>query len=160
MKKLFLTAIAVVLAVFSANAQVKIESPHPDLDIKITRCAYASGTVVVDMVITNFGAEEQITIGNAHYSDHPHIEAYDDEGNFYAKWVSDIKVGVPNVGLRSGNYGLTLPQDIPLKFRVEFSGISDYANKFALVKIPMMSRGAMSLSDKKPVIIRNIEWEK
>ena len=53
------------------------------MDIKITRCAYASETVVVDMVITNFGAEEGM-FDNGSYS-REYITAYDDEGNFIIK---------------------------------------------------------------------------
>lgn len=158
MKKLFFTAVALLLTVLSVNAQVKIESPHPDLDIKITRCAYASGTVVVDMVITNFGNDDEIKVED--YS----ISMYDDEGNSYNKNNSKILFGFPNIGLKSGNhpYGFSgvFPQDIPLKFRIQFGSISANASKFSLVKIGLKSNGVLALRNEKPLVIRNLEWEK
>ncbi len=154
MKKLFLAVVAVLVTAFSANAQVKIQSPHPDLDIKITRCAYASGTVVIDMVITNFGIEEQV------YTSRSQVVMYDDEGNSYSDQNSKIEFGFPNKGL-SWNGTFIFPQDIPLKFRIQMGSISANASKFALMKFGIKSeKGAMGLTYDKPLQFRNLEWVK
>ncbi len=154
MKKFLLAAVAVLVTAFSANAQVKIESPHPDLNIKITRCAYASGTVVIDMVVTNSGVEDTIEILASQ------LAMYDDEGNSYSRDNSKIEFGFPNKGLSNGG-NFTFPQDIPLKFRIQMGSISADASKFSLMKVGLRSKkGAMSLSFDKPLIFRNLEWEK
>ncbi len=156
MKKLFLAAVAVMMTAFSVNAQVKVESPHPDLDIKVTRCAYASGTVVVDMVITNFGQEE--TIG--FFGSYNNATAYDDDGNQYTSSNSKISTGLLSIGLRDGQTDVTFPQDIPMKFRIEIQKVNTNATKFSLLKIPVQSRGTMALNRDKPIQIRNLEWAK
>ncbi len=156
MKKLFLAAIAVMITAFSANAQVKIESPHPDLDIKITRCAYASGTVVVDMVLTNFGADTNFDARGAF------VSAYDDEGNAYTRDNMKVKLGLTSQTIDNSR-NFVLPQDVPLKFRLQLEGISANATKFALIKFPPHYGGSdnnMGLDTKKPIIIRNLEWVK
>ncbi len=157
MKKLLLAAVAALITAFSANAQVKIESPHPDLDVKITRCAYASGAVVIDMVVTNFGSDEEIRF---HGTSSPSAAAaYDDDGNVYKYGNTDISLGLVSEGL-GFSPRIVLPQDIPLKFRVQVTKIHNNATKFALLKIPVNSDGAMDLSDERPIFIRNLEWVK
>ncbi|MFR9540011.1 MAG: hypothetical protein SNI49_07620 [Rikenellaceae bacterium] len=156
MKKLLLAAVAVLVTTFSANAQVKIESPHPDLDIKITRCAYASGTVVIDMVLTNFGADTNFDARGSF------VSAYDDEGNAYTNDNMKIKLGLTSQPM-AGSKNFVLPQDVPLKFRLQLEGISANASKFALVKFPPHYGGSdnnMGLDTKKPIAIRNLEWVK
>ncbi|MFI3278044.1 MAG: hypothetical protein SNH13_03995 [Rikenellaceae bacterium] len=153
MKRLFLAAIAVMITAFSVNAQVKIESPHPDLGIKVTRCAYANGTVVIDMLITNFGTEERII------SSFRQVSAYDDEGNMYNGSTSKIEMGVTNTGLDNG-FDVVFPQDVPLKFRLQIDKISVNASKFALLKFGVESHGSMSLKTDKPIQFRNLEWAK
>lgn len=161
MKKILLSAIAVFCAVISANAQVKIETPHPDLDIQLKRCAYASGTVVIDLVITNYGIEEKISFCNSAYTNKSDtIMAYDDEGNIYSRSVSDISIGVTNEGLSNRTTEVIMPQDIPIKFRIQLTKISAEASKLALLKLPLISKGAMALSADKPVQFRNLEWVK
>lgn len=153
MKRLLLVAVAVVVAAFSVNAQVKISSPHPDLNIKVTRCAYSSGTVVIDMIITNYGSEERL------WGTRSEVVAYDDEGNLYNSNVSRISMGVTNTGL-STTFNADFPQDIPLKFRLQLDKISANASKFSLLKFGLESRGSMSLRYDKPTQFRNLEWVK
>lgn len=159
MKKIFLAAIVALITVFGANAQVKIQSPHPDLDVKVTRCAYASGTVVIDMVITNFGTEEKISFLGS--SSNAATTAYDDEGNQYTQNNSKISVGLVSQGLTTYCQDIILPQDVPLKFRMQITKVSDVATKFPIVKlVAESSRGVMGLSRDKPIVIRNLEWVK
>ncbi len=159
MRKLLLAAVAVFVTAFSANAQVKIESPHPDLDIKITRCAYASGTVVIDMVITNFGPDEVLGLRDGN------VSAYDDDGNGYNGNNSEIRYGFVNQGLKRAGGGsstptFAFPQDVPLKFRIQLSNINNYATKFSLLSIGFSSQKIMGLDVKKPLKFRNLEWVK
>lgn len=154
MKKIFLIAFVVLVSVFNANAQVRIESPHPDLDVKITKCTSVSGNVLVDMIITNYGAEEEITF--AAYS-HGNSAAYDDDGNIYESNEFRCKIGSGKLY----SYARTIfPTDIPLKVSMQINGISSNATKLLLIKLEVNSNGSMSLNNKKPIVIRNIEWVK
>lgn len=156
MKKLFLAVAALMVTVFSAEAQVRLESPHPDFEVKITRCAYASGTVIIDMVMTNYGNEDAIKLGDRD------IFAYDDEGNSYNVDNMKILYGPPNKPLEASRYGIEfrLPQDIPLKYRVQLEGVSTNASRFSLLTLGFTSNGILALSHEKPLKIRNLEWAK
>ncbi|MFI3258626.1 MAG: hypothetical protein R3Y16_00855 [Rikenellaceae bacterium] len=153
MKKLFTLMVAFFAFVVCVNAQTKIEPQHPDFNFKITRCAQANGTVVIDVVITNYGAEESI------YIDRNNISAYDDEGNIYTRGNSGILMGATNMGLNDYSK-IVFPQDIPIKFRIQLDKINTNASKFALLKLGFESKGAMALDPKKPLQIRNLEWNK
>lgn len=153
MKKLLFCAFVLLLAV-GATAQVRIESPHPDLKIKITCCAYASGTVIIDMVLTNMGAEELVYF----YAD-GRTTAFDDEGNQYPSGNYDISLGLANKALANVAQ-VTLPKEVPLKFRVQIDKVDANASSLSLVKISVDSHGAMSLKQSKPIVIRNLEFEK
>ncbi|MFR9652031.1 MAG: hypothetical protein SNG35_08425 [Rikenellaceae bacterium] len=156
MKKLILAIVAVVVTTLSVDAQVLIESPHPDLDVKITRCSYASGTVVIDMVLTNYGDETSFdSRGSA-------VQIYDDEGNAYTSSNTKILLGLTSLGLGTSKQ-IILPQDIPLKFRLQIEGISPKASKFTLVKFPPHYGGSeniMGFDRSKAIMIRNLEWSK
>ncbi len=157
MKKLFLAVIAAMITAFSANAQVKIESPHPDLEVKISRCSVAGGKVVIDMVLTNYGSDANLCAINSH------VTAYDDEGNTYDRKNTSIVLGPTSHELKVSNK-YTLPQDVPLKFRIQIDGISADASKLALLKFaPNSVRTAdssMNLDWDDYVVIRNLEWAK
>lgn len=139
---------------FSAKAQVQVQSPHPDLSIKVTRCAMANDIVIIDMVMTNFGKDVKtdIRVNN--------ISAYDDEGNSYTMKSAKIKWGLISEGINNGNF--TLPREIPLKFRLQIEGVDSNASKFVLLKFPIFdsSNNAMGIGKSNPIQIRNLEWVK
>lgn len=157
MKRLFFIIMATFAISLSANAQVKIETPHPDLGVKISRCAYANGTVVIDMVITNFGQDEMVQFYTS--STVAYLTAYDDEGNMYTPQNSKMQLGIISQGLK-GFSEFVLPSEVPLKFRVELQNISTKATKLSLIKMPIESNGAMALKMQKPLVIKNLEWVK
>lgn len=152
MKKLFLAVVAVVMTALSVNAQVKIESPHPDLNIKITRCACANGIVVVDMLLTNYGADVKTDPRDIY------MEAYDDEGNAYNSKNAKFKCGLASGSLN--NVDFALPQDVPLKFRMQIEGVSTNATKLTLLRFPLFysNKNSMGIGKDNPIIIRNLEW--
>lgn len=162
MKKILLAVVAVMMTALSVNAQVKIESPHPDLDVKIKRCTYASGTVIIDMLITNFGPDATVVFTNTSTSNRGVVVAYDDEGGAYSYDGNDeLKMGISSGGLkRVFNNKFSFPQDIPLKLRVQFPKIDANASKFTMLKIPVESSGEMSISRGSAIVIRNLEWVK
>ena len=158
MKQLFITIMAMFAVAICANAQVKIQSPHPDLNIRVTRCSYASNMVVIDVVVTNLGAEDTICFWTGS------CIAYDDEGNSYEGdrngSVSKIIHETPSNRLSAMDNEVTFPQDIPIKYRFQIKNISTNATKISLLKLGVTSRGALSLKWGEPIQIRNLELVK
>ncbi len=157
MKRVVFSVLAILMAVVSANAQVKIESPHPDLDIQVKRCAMASGTVVIDLMVTNYGEEEIVTFLGS-YNDRS--TAYDDEGNKYANEESSIKVWFSGESLTNRYHRVVLPSEVPIKARIQIDKVSPQASKLLLLKLGVESKGAMALNVSKPIQIRNLQWSK
>ncbi len=171
MKNLFLAVAAVLMTIFSVNAQQRstqsnqqsnqqsshqrIVSPHPDLEIQIKSCDYSKGTVELDLVLTNKGAEETVTF----YGTNAGSAAYDNEANQYAKGSSKITTG-PTGGKVSNTTKIVLPRNIPVKYRVEIDKVSTTASSFKLLKLYVSSTGRMSLSKTEPIEIYNISWGK
>lgn len=156
MKKLLF--LMTCLAFFAgAKAQHSVSSPHPDLNIKITRAAEASGVLVVDMVITNLGKESKVRLGRENCGN-AGSSAYDDEGNSYLQMQNaKITIGLQTVGLEEGTF-ITFPQDIPLKVRLQIEKIDPKATKMSLIKIYTDS-DALGIKDKY-IQIRNLEFER
>jgi len=155
MKNLFIVVIALLMSI-GVNAQHKITSPHPDLSIKVSRCVEANGTVILDLMITNLGNEEEIRFwGNA---TSPGTIAYDDEGNIYD---STISVGSPSKSLSGNRTYIVFPTDVPIKFRIQIDKVDPNATKIAVLKLKTSSSGAMGLDQNKHVIqLQNIEFER
>lgn len=146
------------LAFFAgAKAQHSVSSPHPDLNIKITRAAEASGVLVVDMLITNMGKECSVTFFTDDSENR--TAAYDDDGNSYLSHANaKFKMGLQSVALNSWPAIITFPQDIPLKVRLQIEKIDPKATKMSLIKILMRSDD-LGLRDKF-IQIRNLEFER
>lgn len=130
-------------------AQHKVESPHPDLKVEIKRAVESTGTAVIDLLITNKGPEEHFSF-QAEYS-----TAYDDEGNQY-----EILLGIPNKKISAREVGFLIPQNIPVKLRVQVEKVDPSASKFLMVKISVNSNGSMGLRYEKPIVLRNIDLVK
>ena len=162
MNKVFFLVIAIAWCMpFGLFAQHRIESPHPDLSVKISRCVEASGTVVVDMVMTNLGKDDIIRFGFTPLMGP--FEAYDDEGNVYKTTNTKISFGLVSLGLSDDGFvDITFPQDIALKVRLQVEKVDKNASKFSLIKMPVSSVSSnrpLALSDKL-IQIRNLEFER
>ncbi len=174
MKNLFLTAAAVLMTIFSVNAQqrstqnnqqnsyqssqanqLKIVSPHPDLNIQVKSCEYSKSTVELDLILTNNGAEETVTF----YGTNAGSTAYDNEANQYSKGSSKITSG-PTGGKISTTSKIVLPRNVPVKYRVEIDKVDKSATSFKLLKLYVSSNGRMSLSKNDPIEIYNVSWGK
>lgn len=175
MKNLFLTVAAVAMTIFSVNAQQrstqnnqqnnhqnnqqsnhqKIVSPHPDLNIQVKSCEYSKGTVELDLILTNNGAEEIVTF----YGTNAGSIAYDNEANQYSKGRTKITSG-PTGGKISTTSKIILPRNVPVKYRVEINKVDKLATSFKLLKLYVSSNGRMSLSKSDPIEIYNVSWAK
>lgn len=101
----------------------QIVSPHPDLNVQITRCKGTGTTVLIDFLLTFEGDDKQINFNN-------NTIAFDDLGNQYR--ASDIWGGNENVN----RYASTLlPSDVPIKCRMQIDNVKSNATLFKRINI-------------------------
>lgn len=101
----------------------QIVSPHPDLNVQITRCKGTGSTVLIDFLLTFEGDDKQINFNN-------NTIAFDDLGNQYR--ASDIWGGNENVN----RYASTLlPSDVPIKCRMQIDNVKSNATLFKRINI-------------------------
>ena len=156
MKKVLLFLVAMFtfgLQNISAQDGIKIVTNHPDLKIKVKRCAASGKTVILDLVLNNVGVndvEDVLVNGGSNGS-----EAYDDEGNIYQSGA--LKVRVANrTEYDSGNTGyFSIPAGVPMKLSVSIEGVPQSAESIARLKLIFHS-SAWNLDRDKPVRINNI----
>lgn len=172
MKKIILTlTTAIVLSVFPTcvvakvglekvsvqqddrNA-IKIVTGHPDLKVKVKRCAASGKIVIIDLTFTNVGTsdiEAWIRL-NSYAGD---SEAIDDEGTVY-KSGDALTIKLPNnPQYQKGPGGkITMLPDIPVKVSVKLNGVSESAEAIARLLVGVQCE-AWGLADHC-VQIRNI----
>lgn len=146
--------VAMVAMMFNANAQVKVESPNSNLNVKIINCTMSNETAVINMVLSNYGPDEELSISNGD------IEIYDNKGNYYDSKNTKITLGLTSAKKLSSSSSFTLPKDSPLKFSVSIKGVSEKTSKLTLMKLGFKSKGKLKLKKSDPVQIRNIEFSK
>jgi len=153
MKKIILVSVVMLMAL-AGKAQHRVDTPHPDLKVEVKRAVVSNGIAVIDLLITNFGAEEVICFRSENGNDCLSL-AYDDEGNQYC-----MLLGTPNKALTDYKIDVAFPPNIPLKFRLQINKLDSLASKFSLIKIVADSRGPMGLKWEKPITIHNLELTK
>ena len=155
MKKVLLLLVAMFafgLQNISAQDGIKIVTNHPDLKIKVKRCAASGKTVILDLVLNNVGVNdvEDVLVNGGNSGS----EAYDDEGNIYQ---SDVKVRVANrteySGYDTGYFNI--PAGVPMKLSISIEGVPQSAESIARLKLNFRS-SAWNLDRDKPVRINNI----
>lgn len=160
MKKLFFIAIIMIIAA-QMNAQVRVSSPHPKLEIKLKRAVEASGTLVIDLVLTNYDNDAKIWLcgSNGGYGQ---AIANDDEGNQYSyeSNFGKILLGYPSK-LYDGNIYLSLIKEIPVKYVVQIESVDKNATKMLKIRIPVgHESGGLGMDRGKFIEISNLEFEK
>lgn len=124
----------------------QIVSPHPDLEIQFKRCAASSSTVVIDLVMINYGEDETLHLGGSGSNKNETL-AYDDNGKQY-----DYRHFTTSIG--SGDfdaYGVSalFPTEVPIKIRIQISDVSRTAESFKRIHINL--RGV-----NDPIIFYNV----
>lgn len=139
-----------------AQDAIKIVTNHPDFKIKVKRCAASGKTVVLDLTLSNVGANdiEGITAyGNGRWT-WSYAEAYDDEGNIYGR--ENIKVKVANKPDYRGESGeFNIPVGVPIRLSIQINNVAPTAESLARFKI-VFTCTAWGLNGDKPVKISNI----
>lgn len=143
MKRSFLTAVVVFVTVTMA-AQVKVSRQYIpiDLDVQVKRCVVSGNQGYIDLVFNNHTGK---FIKNAAVMHEEHISgydknnetvAYDDEGNIYK-----FECGGGIYLITFGGDGTcdwvsaNLPEDVPVKMRIELKGISEFATEFTMLNL-------------------------
>ena len=152
-KVLFLLMAMIAFGFQSVSAQdgIKIVTNHPDLKIKVKRCAASGKTVVVDLVFTNTSendADMTICMGNGGTTIH------DDEGNEYSGgYDGPISVKIANKQPGQWVEDFTLIAGVPTNVKWTITGIPNTVEEIARMQFTLVCK-AWSLDNK--VTIRNI----
>jgi hypothetical protein len=157
MKKILLTLMAIfAFGLQNINAQdapLKIVTNHPDFNIKVKRCAASGKTVVLDLILTNEGANDVETVevkGGRGYS-----EAYDNEGNIYQGNKIKVKVANRNEYSEYGTGDFSIPTGVPMKVSINIEGVPQAAESIARLKL-VVHCNVWGLNNLKPVRFSNI----
>lgn len=121
----------------------QIVSPHPDLDIQVTRCMASGNTVIIDFILTNHAMDTYIDLYS--YS----TKAFDDLGNQYT-----------NIGVGAGGEGnwkskILYPTDVPIKGRMTLEGIRQESTLFKRINIVGYCN-ALNMDNSHPIQIYNL----
>jgi len=133
-KVLFLLMAMIAFGFQSVNAQesIKIVTGHPDLKIKVTRCAASGKTVVLDLTVTNVG-DSDIPDFKVHGSGYA-TKIYDDQGNIYEGYDKPIKVKIANREYTTESQEIKLVAGVPFKLSYLISEVSPQAETLVLVE--------------------------
>lgn len=101
----------------------QIVSPHPDLDVKVTRCIASGKSVTIDFTLTNYAQDAHIDYGIIAQS-----SLFDELGNQYRN--QEVAGGGPNWS-RTTLY----PTDIPVKCRMWVENVPSNITLFKRINI-------------------------
>ena len=125
----------------------KIVTHHPDLKIKLKRCEVNGKTCVIDLIMTNYGADTEISLCGSGYTDESF--ANDDEANRY-------RFSVQVTGGRLDSYAsIDLLNDVPIKARLQIEGVSSSATMFKRIHLATRCE-SFGLYTSKPITFYNI----
>ncbi|MBO7051547.1 MAG: hypothetical protein J6W24_02670 [Prevotella sp.] len=162
MKKIFALFLLTFTLSFASNAvaqtsPIEIVTGHPDLNIKVKRCAASGNTVILDMIFTNTGTQDaDFEIWGSYASN---SEFYDDEGNSYHGndlWgKATVKfANAPKYDASAENKKLLA--GVPTKVSFKITDVPVSAQNIALVELGIKSQVFdMNLYNKKTQL-RNI----
>lgn len=101
----------------------QIVSPHPDIDVQVTRSIAAGKTVIIDFILTNHAQDTYIDLGDRNSI------AYDDLGNQF-----------PSFGAAAGTdpdwkKKMLYPTDVPVKGRMWIENVKEEATVFKRINL-------------------------
>ena len=141
MKRIFLSAVMLLMLSLIVNAQIRASRQYIpiDMDIKVKRCVVSGAQGYIDLVFTNhtgaFVKDVMVQSSETCLSKNNETIVYDDEGNVYRY---TYKGGIYNIifGGESGQYNMVnLPEDVPVKMRIELENVSEFATEFTMLNI-------------------------
>lgn len=160
-KVLFLLMAMFAFGFQSVNAQdepIKIVTGHPDLKVKVKRCAASGKTIVLDLVVSNEGARDVERFALLGCPAWERGEAYDDEGNIYNEPNGGrILLKVTNgASYEPYTNEFRLLSGIPMRVSVRIEDFSTSATSIAFLKLGV-DCDELGLGDhNKSITFRNI----
>lgn len=157
---IFLMAIlAFGLLSISAQSAMSIVTNHPDFVIKVKRCAASGKTVVIDLILTNVGAQDVENFEAYGGSDwgNPNVsEAYDSEGNIHKGGSLRIRLAnASNYTDNNESQSLDLLPEVPVRMSVKVDDVPISAESFPRLKL-YFKCDKWGLNCEKMAVIRNI----
>ena len=153
MKKILLFLMAIFAFglhnVSAQDAPLKIVTNHPDLKIKVKRCAASGKSVYLELLLNNVGTNDVEAQARSWKS-----IAYDNEGNIYEE--GNIKVKVANkadYGFYSGMFDI--PVGVPMKLSILIEGVTTAAETLSRFKLHL-DCSKWGLSENKLIVFSNI----
>ena len=141
MKKTIFSVLILFMLSLVANAQIKTSRQYIpiDIDIKVKRCVVSGSQGYIDLVFTNNTGEfiKNVVVQSSETCLDKNNETivYDDEGNVY-KYTYQGGIYKITFGGESGQYNMVnLPEDVPVKMRIELENVSEYATEFTMLNI-------------------------
>lgn len=129
----------------------KVVSPHPDLEIEMTRCIASGKTVVIDFVLTNHGSDTEICLAGGEGTT---SKVYDDEGNVYS--YNNVLISVAGSNLTSSwTRNLIYPTDVPIKCRMQIEKVEESVLNFSRINL-VGDCNSMGLNRDKPILFHNV----
>ena len=141
MKRTIFSLLMLMMVSLVANAQIRTSRQYIpiDMDIKVKRCVVSGAQGYIDLVFTNhtgaFVKDVMVQSSETCLSKNNETIVYDDEGNVYRY---TYKGGIYNImfGGESGQYNMVnLPEDVPVKMRIELENVSEFATEFTMLNI-------------------------
>lgn len=145
MKKTIFSVLMLFLLSFVANAQIKTtrQCIPIDMDIKVKRCVVSGSQGYIDLVFTNHTGKlisDVIVMRQEPCADvleNDQTIMYDDEGGVYKPTYKGGISWISFGGSDALNNRTTLPEDVPVKMRIEFQGISEFATEISMLNIAL-----------------------
>ena len=133
----------------SLGSPIKIVNVHPDLKVRVARCAASGRTLTIDLVFTNASTEDiDIFVSGGYYDS----GAYDTNGNMYTKDALEVKAASD---ARYNSYTKRpLIAGVPTKVSVEIRGVPATAEAIAVLNLILRSQ-VLGINSKG-LQIRNI----
>ena len=134
------------------NAPIKIITGHPDLKVKVNRCAASGNIVIVDLTFTNMNEKDAKGIsGPTLYSGQPcEAVAYDNQGNKFP-----IKFKVSNETDYKVWGDIPLLSEIPVKVSLRIEGVPESSEFFARLNLNFDCK-VLGLKPSDIIQIRNV----
>lgn len=141
MKKTIFSVLMLFMLSLVANAQIKTSRQYIpiDIDIKVKRCVVSGTQGYIDLVFTNhtgaFIKDIKVQSSETCLDRNNETVVYDDEGNVY-KYAYQGGIRKIIFGGDDSQFNFTnLPEDVPVKMRIELEDISEYATEFTMLNI-------------------------
>lgn len=131
---------------------MKIVSPDPNLQIGFVSCQVHGTTALIELVYTSLAQDAEFR-----YNGDRRTDAYDDLGNQYSAGDGYFRFSFGNQSFSIRDSYTKLPQDVPVKCKIQIMGIAENANVFRRINL----YGSSSVFGTYPLItLHNIPIER